>query len=91
MTADYLAATTHAALFDTSAAGKLQLLGPDAPAFVHNISTNDVKGLPLGGGCELYFCDARAKALFVAWAYRFRAADGQNALWLETAPGRNEA
>jgi len=91
MTPDYLAATTNAALFETSDAGKLQLIGPDAPTFVHNISTNDVKSLPLGGGCELYFCDARAKALHVAWVYRVRLADGRDALWLETTPGRSEA
>jgi len=88
---DYTAATTHAALFDISSVGKLQLTGKDAPAFVHNISTNDAKSLPLGGGCELYFCDARAKALFVAWAFHFRTAEGANALWLETTPGRNAA
>ncbi|MFO0852465.1 MAG: glycine cleavage T C-terminal barrel domain-containing protein [Gemmataceae bacterium] len=88
--ADYQAALTGAALFDRSAAAKLLLTGPDAPQFVHNISTNDINGLPLGGGCETYFCDARAKALFVAWVYHVRH-DGQHALWLETTPGRGDA
>lgn len=87
----YDAATASAALFDTSAAGKLIASGPDAPQFLHNISTNDVKNLPLGGGCELYFCDARAKALFVAWAYHVKLPDGGHAIWLETTPGRGEA
>ncbi|MGL6097944.1 MAG: YgfZ/GcvT domain-containing protein [Fimbriiglobus sp.] len=88
--AGYRAATTAAAVFDTSAAGKLLLTGPDAPQFLHNISTNAVADLPLGGGCELYFCDARAKALFVGWAYHVRHA-GDHALWLETTPGRGPA
>ncbi len=89
--AEYRAATTGAALFDTSHAAKLELTGPDAPQFLHNISTNDIKSLPLGGGCETYFCDARARALFVAWVYHVRLADGRNALWVETTPGRGQA
>jgi folate-binding protein YgfZ len=88
---EYAAATTSAAVFDTSHATKLQLTGPDAPSFVSNLSTNDIKNLPLGGGCETYFCDHRAKALFQAWVYHVRLHDGRHALWLETTPGRNEA
>jgi folate-binding protein YgfZ len=89
--AEYRAAVNGAALFDYSHAAKLQLTGPDAPQFLHNISTNDIKSLPLGGGCETYFCDARARALFVAWVYHVRLADGRNALWVETTPGRGDA
>jgi folate-binding protein YgfZ len=87
----YRAATTGVALFDTSDAEKLLVTGPDAPTFLHHISTNDVQSLPLGGGCETYFCDARARALFVAWVYPVRLADGRHALWVETTPGRGEA
>jgi folate-binding protein YgfZ len=89
--AEYRAAVDGAALFDTSNAAKLLLTGPDAPQFLHNISTNDIASLPLGGGCETYLCDARAKALFVAWVYHVRLADDRNALWVETTPGRGEA
>jgi tRNA-modifying protein YgfZ len=88
---EYAAATTAAAVFDTSRAGKLQLTGPDAPMFLANLSTNDIKALPLGGGCETYFCDHRAKALFVGWVYHLKLHDGRYALWVETTPGRNEA
>lgn len=87
---EYDAATTTAAVFDYSHGAKLRLSGPDAPQFLHNISTNEIKNLPLGGGCETYFCDARAKALFVAWVYHIRT-DGQHALWVETTPGRGTA
>jgi folate-binding protein YgfZ len=86
---DYTAAVTAAALFDTSAAGKLLLTGPDAPMFLGNLCTNDIKNLPLGGGCEAYFCDPRAKVQFAAWVYHVRLADGRHALWVETTPGRN--
>ncbi len=87
--AGYEATVTAAGLFDTSAAGKLELSGPDAPMFAGNLCTNDVKSLPLGSGCEAYFCNPQAKVQFQAWVYHVRGADGSNALWLETTPGRN--
>lgn len=89
--AEYQAAISGAAIFDHSHAAKLELTGPDAPAFLHNISTNDIKTLPLGDGCETYFCNPQAKALFVAWVYHVRLADQRHALWVETTPGRGEA
>jgi folate-binding protein YgfZ len=89
--ADYQAAISRAALFDVSQAGKLLLTGPDAPMFLGNLTTNDIKQLPLGGGCEAYFCDARAKVQFQAWIYHVRLSDNKHALWLETTAGRNEA
>ncbi len=88
-TPDYTAAITTAALFDRSAVAKLVLTGPDAPMFLSNLSTNDIKNLPLGGGCEAYFCDPRAKVKFQTWIYHIRLGDGQHALWVETTPGRN--
>jgi folate-binding protein YgfZ len=89
MTPDYTAATTSAALFDTSNVAKLVLTGPDAPMFLGNLSTNDTKNLPLGGGCEAYFCDSRAKVKCQAWIYHIRLADARHAMWVETTPGRN--
>ncbi len=86
---DYAAAVASAALFDTSAAGKLLLTGPDAPMFLGNLSTADTTNLPLGGGCEAYFCDARAKVQFAAWIYHVRLPDVAHALWVETTAGRN--
>jgi folate-binding protein YgfZ len=91
MTPDYTAATTSVALFDTSDTAKLLLTGPDAPMFLGNLSTNDVKPLPLGGGCEAYFCDARAKVKFQAWIYHIRLGDNRHAMWVETTAGRNTA
>lgn len=87
--ADYTATVESAALFDRPVAAVVAA-GPDARQFLHNISTADVKALPLGGGCELYFCDARAKALFVAWVYH-TSVDGTPAVWLDTTPGRAAA
>lgn len=89
-TPDYAAATTSAAVFDTASAGKLLLTGPDAPMFLANLGTADTKNLPLGGGCEAYFCDSRAKVQFAAWIYHVLLSDRRHALWVETTAGRNE-
>src|SRR3954452_4315184 len=85
---DYDRARTAAAVFDVSDRGKLELTGPDAPSFLHNLSTNDVINLPLGGGCEAFFTTAKAKAVGHALIYHVRIADGRDALWLDVAPGQ---
>lgn len=85
---EYAAARTAAAVFDTSPTAKVELAGPDAPKFLHNLCTNDVESLPLGGGCEAYLCDPRAKVQFPIWVYHVRTGD-RHALWVETTAGRN--
>lgn len=86
-TAGYRAATEAAAIFDRSATGKVLASGTDAPKFLTNLSTNDLREIPLGGGCETYFLDHKAKTLFQVWAYHVLIA-GKHAIWLETTPGR---
>lgn len=83
----YRAATESAAIFDISQTGKLEVSGPDAPKFLTNLGTNDLRELPLGGGCEIYFLDHKAKTLFQVWAFHILL-DGKHAIWLETTPGR---
>ncbi len=79
-----------ASLFDCSAHGKLEVAGPDAPSFLHNLSTNEINKLPLGGGCEAYFCDARAKTLAHALIYHVLIEGGKHAFWLDVTPGYAE-
>src|ERR1700761_5505244 len=86
---DYDLALSSALFFDRSDTGKLELSGADAPMFLGNLCTNDVKNLPLGGGCEAYFCTPQAKVQFQAWIYHVRRGDGGHAMWVETTPGRN--
>jgi folate-binding protein YgfZ len=86
----YQAALTGAAVFDRSTTGKIEVRGPEAPDFLHNLSTNDVKGLPLGGGCEAFFCNERARALFHGRIYHVRLA-GQDAMWIDVTPGQGNA
>jgi folate-binding protein YgfZ len=86
---EYQQTLTGASLFDRSHQGKLEVSGKDAPAFLHNLCTNDINGLPLGGGCEAYFCDHRAKVLAHAFIYHVLSA-GRHAFWLDVAPGFND-
>ncbi|MSR54912.1 MAG: aminomethyl transferase family protein [Gemmataceae bacterium] len=83
---DYRQALAGSVVFDRSPAGKLELSGKDAPSFLHNLSTNDINSLPLGAGCEAYFCDHKAKALFQAIVYHVLQ-DGRHAFWLDITPG----
>ena len=88
---EYRAATTGAALFDHSDFAKILVTGPDAPMFLGNLSTNDIKNIPLGGGCESYFCDPRGKVLFQTWMYHLRLGVHPHVICVETLPGRGEA
>jgi len=88
-TKEHRAAVNGAAIFDRTAAGKIEVAGKDAPGFLHNLCTNDINNLPLGGGCEAYFCDHRAKVLAHAFIYHVLSA-GRHAFWLDVTPGFNE-
>jgi tRNA-modifying protein YgfZ len=83
----YRAAVAAAAIFDVSDAGNIVASGADAPKFLTNLSTNDLREIPLGGGCETYFLDHKAKTLFQSGAYHVLV-EGKHAIWLETTPGR---
>jgi len=84
--AEYSAALTAAAIFNTSSAGKIEAAGPEAPEFLHNLCTNDVKALAAGAGCEAFFCNARARVLFLTRIYHIRPG-GRDALWIDVWPG----
>jgi tRNA-modifying protein YgfZ len=86
--AEYARTRAAASVFDVSHRGKVELSGPDAPSFVHNVCTNDVVNLPLGGGCEAFFTTAKAKVVAHALIYHVRVAGGRDALWLDVAPGQ---
>ena len=84
--AEYEAAHERAAIFDCSHVGKLLLTGDDVPKFLHNLATNEIEDLPLGGGCETFFCDPRAKVMAHAWIYHILTATRAHAIWVEVAP-----
>src|SRR5207302_3568049 len=59
--AEYQDARQHAALFDRSHHGQVEVTGADAASFLHNLCTNDVKNLPAGTGCEAFLTTGQAK------------------------------
>jgi folate-binding protein YgfZ len=56
---DDQALTDGAGLVDLSDRTRIEVLGDDRASFLHNLSTNDVKKLQPGQGCEAFFLDAR--------------------------------
>ncbi|QDV45110.1 putative global regulator [Stieleria neptunia] len=62
------------AVFRLSAATVLDLVGDDATAILNNLTTNDVKSLQIGCGCETFLTDVRGKT--VAHVVAFRTPEG---------------
>jgi len=88
--AEYQHARADCAFFDVSARGKAEATGKEAASFLHNLCTNDITGMPLGAGCEAFFCNAKAKVVAHALIYHARRADGAGAFWLDVAAGEND-
>lgn len=70
-------------IFRLSAATVLDIVGDDAAAILHNLTTNEIKSLEEGSGCESFITDVRGKML--AHVFVFRTADGYR---LIGAPGQ---
>jgi folate-binding protein YgfZ len=64
-----VAADTGVALCDRSHWGRLQLSGVDRQTFLHNQSTNDLKSLQSGQGCDTVFVTSTARTIDLATAY----------------------
>ncbi len=91
--AEYRQARAAAALFDLSHRGRIELVGPEAAVFLHNLLTNDIKSLPYSHGCEAFLCNVQAKVLAYALVYRLKIFDdsaflsSHDAFWLDVDPG----
>jgi folate-binding protein YgfZ len=83
----YQLACDEAVLFDLSSCGKVELAGPEAVAFLHNLCTNDIKNLPEGAGCEAFLTTAKARVVAHVFVGHFRWHDAQ-VLWLDAVPGQ---
>ncbi len=94
--ADYRAAREGAALFDLSDRGKVELTGPEAAVFLHNLSSNDVKGLAYSRGCEAFLCNVQARVLAWALIWHVKIFDdhallsSHDSFWLDVDPGFGE-
>src|SRR5438552_3102248 len=79
---DYHLARERAASFDVSNRGKIEVTGPDAAKFLHNLCTNDIVNLPPGAGCEAFFTTAQARVVVPVNIYRIRTAE-HDSFWLD--------
>jgi folate-binding protein YgfZ len=84
--AEYRQAIEHAALFDLSHEGKVEVMGKDAAGFLHNLCTNDVRNLPIGAACEAFLTTGQAKVVAYVLISHGVTGDGDG-YWLDTAPG----
>jgi folate-binding protein YgfZ len=87
---EYDSARKGAVLFDRSHHGKIEVAGNDAAVFLHNLSTNDVKTLSPGSGCETFFCTPTAKVVSHALLFRDQPQGKHERLWLDLMPGLSE-
>src|SRR5262249_4263627 len=91
--AEYRAAREGAALFDLSHRGKVEVTGPEATVFLHNLLTNDVKDLAYSHGRETFLCNVQARVLAYGIVYRLKVVDrsafvsSHDALWPDVDPG----
>jgi len=76
-----------AMVFDRSPRAKIELTGPHAAPFLHNLCSNDVKGLAVGDGCELFFADKTARYVGFGNVYHLILSDGRHAFWLDLPVG----
>lgn len=83
--AEYQQAREKAVYFDVSQRGKIELTGPDARSFLHNLCTNDIKKLTPGTGCEAFLLTAKAKV--VAQILVYVSPLLADSLWLDIGPG----
>jgi len=82
----YDLACSKVALFDLSTRTKVELLGPEAGMFLHNLCTNDVKNLAEGAGCEAFLTTAKARVIAHFFVNHFK----DNFFLLDAVPGQTD-
>jgi folate-binding protein YgfZ len=82
-TREYRQVHEGAGLVDVSQRGKIEVTGPDAASFLHNMTTNDIRNLPAGAGCEIFLTNAKGKVIAFGWIYHLSTADEQSSFWLD--------
>ena len=89
--AEYRQTCDHAGLFDQSQRGRVELTGPDAVSFLHNLCSNDIQGLAVGRGREAFLTTAKAKVVTYARIFCHQGEDNSKVLWLDLDPGQAAA
>jgi folate-binding protein YgfZ len=86
---EYRAALEGAVVFDLSDRGKVEVRGPDARMFLHNLCTQDVKQLPAGAGCEAFLTTNKARVVAHVWISHL-AGEEPSRLLLDAVAGQGE-
>jgi folate-binding protein YgfZ len=84
-TPEYAALTTGVGIVDFHDRTQIELTGIDRAAFLHNFTTNDIRNLKPGQGCETFLLDVRGHT--VGHVLVFCTPDS---LVLDTVPGQAE-
>jgi len=87
---EYEQARAGCVVFDRSHRGKLQLTGPEAARFLHNLTTQDVLGLPPGEGREAFAVTAKSRVVAYFLLFHEKTPRGDSAYWLNLPPGTAE-
>jgi folate-binding protein YgfZ len=82
---EYRALTGAAGLVNLGHRTQIELSGPDRATFLHNFSTNEIRKLAAGSGCEAFLTNVQGKTL----AHGFVFATGET-LVFETVSGQAE-
>jgi len=61
----------------------IEISGTDRASFLHNLCTADIKSLPVGEGCELFFTDVRGRTIGYGWVVA-----ENDSLVVASAPGQ---
>lgn len=88
---EYAACRRQAAVFDFSLRGKIEIAGAGAAGFLNNLSTNDIKNLAPGEGCEAFFTTLKAKVVAQTTVYHVKPDGSQSRFWIDTDPGQADA
>ena len=86
---EYRAAVERVALFDLSPRGKVELRGPEAASFLHNLCSNDIKKMKDKDGCEAFLTTAKARVVAHFFVSHWLQ-DGQEVFFLDTVPDQAE-
>ena len=80
------AALTSVAVFDLSDRTQIEVTGTDRVRFLHSFTSNDIKGLKPGQGCETFVTNLKGKVAAHVFVFC-----GEKSLWLDGTPGQQEA
>jgi folate-binding protein YgfZ len=85
--AEHHQARAGAVFFDISHHGTVEVKGPEADRFLHNLCTNDILRLAPGTGCEAFFTNAKARVIAPVLVQLISAAGKDKVFWIGTGPG----